>query len=103
MQVGSTSKDDLICKNYKKQGRTFQEIRGIRMTGLVSLLEWCGFSDHVIGIDRNYREIRFEITMCTSNKKNGKLIDHKAVDAFTKFWGHGFHIILLDRSDKQPK
>lgn len=89
--IYSMPKKDLLCKEYNNQNRTFLDYRGFRLASLKLILEY-SFSGSVLKIDRNHKDLRFDIYLIRET------VDLVEVEKFRKFYGKGFNIILLDES-----
>lgn len=87
-------KKELLCKEYKSNGRVFQEINGIRLNGLKKILEY-SFPGYVIKVTRNNKELRFDIYLSREG------IDLNEVEKFRNFYGKDFKIILLENSEQE--
>lgn len=85
----SSPKRNLLCNQYK---RDFREWRGFRLAALKLIIEY-SFPGSYIKVVTNSKEMRFDIYL---RKENINLIE---VEKFRKFYGKGFHIILLSESD----
>ena len=71
----------------------FYSYKGFKM-GTVRLVIDYNFPGFLIKIEKNMREMRYDIFMCKNHKESGEEINIKEVERFQKFYGKGFNIIL---------
>lgn len=90
-------KKELFCNSLKNTKYKFREYRGYRISALKLLIEYT-FSGFAIKVEPNYREFRFDIFLSKKNKETGDNINVVEVEKFRKFYGKGFHIILMEVS-----
>lgn len=99
-ELSSTPKDDMLCNKYKKREIVFEYYRGFELRTLKIILEY-SFSGFVLKIDKNHKELRFDIYLCKVHPETKSEINISEVERFRTFYGRGFNLILLSPSDDQ--
>lgn len=75
------------------------EYRGYRLPSLKLLIGFC-FPGHLIKIERNNKELRFDIFLSKNHQEDDHEINMEEVNKFRKYYGKGFNIILMEQSDE---
>lgn len=97
-QVSTIGKDDLLCKEYKNKDRILLEYRGFRLPSLKLLIDYL-FSGHLLKIERNHSQLQFDIYLRKHSVDTKCEIDMKEIEKFRKYYGLGFHLIILANAD----
>lgn len=79
-----TNDNTLFCK------RVLNEYRGFRLSTVKLIIEY-SFPGHLIKVERNNRELRFDIYLREFGDKVLNLIE---LERFKKYYGKGLNIII---------
>lgn len=94
----SNSNNELFCKQVVgNKKRFFKMYRGFKLATVKLLVEY-NFSGYILKIEDNQADSRFDIYLTKTNKTSSQEINMKEVEKFSKFFGKGFNIILLERN-----
>lgn len=93
-----SSTNDMLCDKYKKREIVFKYYRGFELYQLKQLLDY-SFSGFVMKIDKNHKELRFDIHLSRVHSENNTQINLVEVERFKSYWGRGFNLIFWSPSD----
>src|SRR5258708_4991378 len=94
-EVSVMPKKDLLCNQYRR----FQEIGGIRLSGLKKMLDY-SFKGFVLKIEKNHKYLKYDIYLMKKNKENKKEIDLKEVEKFRGHYQEYVTITVLNQEDE---
>lgn len=98
MMQNSAGSNELFCKQKNGDERIFNLYRGFRPAAVKLLVEYL-FSGHLLKIEQNQRELRFDIYLCKLHKDTLREVDMREIDKFRKYYGRGFNVIVWTQSD----